>query len=87
MYRSTCRWPPHRSPAVERRTPPSLAERPGAIADQLRANFAALGYPLQTSGSDRAAPALIECYPHVALLALLQRDYRMSYKVSRSGQY
>ena len=86
VCRSTCPWPPHRSPAVERRTPPSPAERPGAIADQLRADFAALGYPLHTSGSDPAAPALIECYPHVALLALLQRDYRVPYKVSRSGQ-
>ena len=63
------------------------ADRPGAIADQLRADFAALGYPLHTSGSDQAAPALIECYPHVALLALLDRNYRVPYKVSRSGQY
>ena len=62
-------------------------ERPGAIADQLRADFAALGYSLQTNGSNPAAPALIECYPHVALLALLKRDYRVPYKVSRSGQY
>ena len=63
------------------------AERPGSIADQLRANFAALGVPLHTSGSDLTEPALIECYPHVALLALLKRDYRVPYKVSRSGQY
>jgi len=63
------------------------AERPDAIADQLRADFAALGYPLHTSIGDPAAPALIECYPHVALLALLTRDYRVPYKVSRSGQY
>ena len=63
------------------------AERPGAIADQLRADFASLCVPLHTSGSDPAAPALIECYPHVALLALLKRDYRVPYKVSRSGQY
>ena len=63
------------------------AERPGSIADQLRADFAALGVPLHTSGSDLTEPALIECYPHVALLALLKRDYRVPYKVSRSGQY
>ena len=63
------------------------AERPGAIADQFRADFAALGYPLHTNGSDQRAPALIECYPHVALLALLNRNYRVPYKVSRSGQY
>ena len=63
------------------------AERPGALADQLRADFAAHGYPLHTSGSDPAAPALIECYPHVALLALLKREKRVPYKVSRSGKY
>ena len=63
------------------------AERPGAIADQLRADFAALGYPLHTNGNEHSAPALIECYPHVALLALLKRDYRVPYKVSRSGKY
>ena len=63
------------------------AERPGAIADQLRADFASLGYHLHTNGNKQAAPALIECYPHVALLALLKRDYRLPYKVSRSGQY
>ena len=44
------------------------AERPGAIADQLRAEFAALGVPLHTNGSYPAVPALIECYAHVALL-------------------
>ena len=62
-------------------------ERPGAIADQLRADFAALGYRLHTNGSEQSVPALIECYPHVALLALLKRDYRVPYKVSRSGRY
>ena len=63
------------------------AERPSAIADQLRADFTSLGIPLQTSNADPSTPTLIECYPHVALLALLKRDYRVPYKVSRSGQY
>ena len=63
------------------------AERPGAITDQLRADCAALGYSLHTNDSDQAGPSLIECYPHVALLALLKRDYRLPYKVSRSAQY
>ena len=63
------------------------AERPGAIADQLRADFAALGYPLHTNGSGQATPALIECYPHVALLALLTRGFRVPYKVGRSSKY
>ena len=63
------------------------ADRPGAIADQLRADCAALGVTLHTNGSEKSAPALIECYPHVALLALLKRNYRVPYKVSRSGRY
>ena len=63
------------------------AERPGAMADQLRADFAALGVILQTNSKGHTAPALIECYPHVALLDLLKRDYRVPYKVSRSGKY
>jgi predicted RNase H-like nuclease len=63
------------------------AERPGAIADQLRERFAELGVALHTTTTARQGPALIECYPHVALLALLNRDYRVPYKVSRSAQY
>ena len=59
-------------------------KRPGAIADQLRADFAALGVS-HTNASKQTTPALIECYPHVALLALLKRDYRVPYKVSRSN--
>ena len=63
------------------------AERPGSIADQLRADFAALGCGLHTTITPRPFPALIEVYPHVALLALLNRDYRVPYKASRSLQY
>ena len=63
------------------------SERPGAIADQLRGDVAALGYRLHTITTARAFPALIEVYPHVALLALLERNYRVPYKVSRSLQY
>jgi len=35
----------------------------------VHADFAALGYLLHTSGSDPAAPVLIECYPHIEHLA------------------
>ena len=63
------------------------SERPGAIADQLRGDFAALGYQLHTTAVPTPFPALIEVYPHVALLALLERNYRVPYKVSRSLQY
>ena len=60
------------------------AERPGAIADQLRADCKALGFALHTAAGNNSPPALIEVYPHVALLALLKRRYRVPYKVSRS---
>ncbi|CRY92282.1 conserved hypothetical protein [Synechococcus sp. WH 8103] len=63
------------------------ALRPGAIADQLRERFAELGVALHTTTPARQGPALIECYPHVALLALLNRNYRVPYKVSRSALY
>ena len=63
------------------------AERPGAIADRLRGNLASLGCSLHTTSCNQGLPALIEVYPHVALLALLGRDYRVPYKVSRSLQY
>ena len=63
------------------------AERPGAIADRLRGNLTSLGCNLHTTSCNRELPALIEVYPHVALLALLGRDYRVPYKVSRSLQY
>ena len=63
------------------------AERPGAIADRLRGNLATLGCNLHTTSGKRKFPALIEVYPHVALLALLGREYRVPYKVSRSLQY
>ena len=63
------------------------AQRPGAIADRLRGNLATLGCSLHTTSANRDLPALIEVYPHVALLALLGREYRVPYKVSRSLQY
>ena len=63
------------------------AERPGAIADRLRGNLATLGCNLHTTSGNLDFPALIEVYPHVALLALLGREYRVPYKVSRSLQY
>ncbi|QNI88495.1 conserved hypothetical protein DUF429 [Synechococcus sp. ROS8604] len=63
------------------------SRRAGAIADQLRERFAELGVPLHTTTPHLQGPALIECYPHVALLTLLNRNDRVPYKVSRSAQY
>jgi predicted RNase H-like nuclease len=62
--------------------------RPGEISDKLRAKFADLGYPLATTETPQGrTPALVEVYPHPALLVLLDAQYRMPYKISRSGRY
>jgi len=64
------------------------AERPGPIADQLRADFDAAGFPLATSTVvSKRAPALIEVYPHPALLTLLKVDDRLPYKAARLRRY
>jgi predicted RNase H-like nuclease len=63
------------------------AQRPGAIADGIRQQLQEHGYRLQVAGAQPAPCGLIEVYPHVALLALLESQYRVPYKVSRSLQY
>ena len=63
------------------------AQRPGAIADGIRHDLEDCGYGLQTVAAQPGPGGLIEVYPHVALLALLESKYRVPYKVSRSLQY
>jgi predicted RNase H-like nuclease len=63
------------------------AERPGAIADALRAGFAAHGYALAVAGAPAPRRALLEVFPHAALVALLGADYRIPYKLARAAQY
>jgi len=61
--------------------------RPGPISDELMRQLGESGYGLQTlcpNGSSRQA---IEVYPHPALLTLLGSDYRIPYKVCKSGRY
>jgi len=62
------------------------AERPGPIADTLRRDFEAHGFGLATT-ADRPRRAMLEVYPHAAVLALLGADYRVPYKLSRAAQY
>lgn len=60
------------------------------IADRLCHILADLGYPLAVNRPDGAPleyPATIEVYPHPALLCLLNRDYRLPYKVGKSRRY
>jgi predicted RNase H-like nuclease len=64
------------------------AQRPGPLADEVRARAAALGFPLATASTPAGAcPALIEVYPHPALLHLLPCDYRVPYKVVKTTRY
>ena len=64
------------------------ATRPGPLAGMLTEQLRGEGYPLATTAvTPLATPCAIEVYPHPALLVLLQRDYRIPYKVSRSGKY
>jgi predicted RNase H-like nuclease len=62
-------------------------QRPGAIADGIRQDLEVCGYGLQTAADQPGPGGVIEVYPHVALLALLESKYRVPYKVSRSLQY
>jgi predicted RNase H-like nuclease len=64
------------------------ATRPGPISDVLCAEFRELGYPLATvTTPPGTSPALIEVYPHPALLVLMDAPYRVQYKVSKAGRY
>jgi predicted RNase H-like nuclease len=64
------------------------AERPGALADRLRADAEDLGYPLGTAATRAGqTPALLEVYPHPALLRLLGAPYRLPYKVANRRKY
>jgi predicted RNase H-like nuclease len=59
--------------------------RPGAISDDLTTAFSEMGYPLATSGQPEHA--LIEVYPHPALVELACADRRLPYKASKVGTY
>jgi predicted RNase H-like nuclease len=67
------------------------AERPGKISDALREAFADCGYRLQTAAHPSPpyldTPALIEVYPHPALVELTGATERLRYKISRANKY
>jgi predicted RNase H-like nuclease len=64
-------------------TPSQL--RPGKLSDDLTTGFAQAGYPLLTLGA--SFPALIEVYPHPALIELAKADRRLPYKHAKSRKY
>lgn len=66
---------------------PSLT-RPGPLGARLSSAIRASGYELATTTTPPAEiNRLVEVYPHPALLALLHRDSRVPYKVSKSRKY
>jgi predicted RNase H-like nuclease len=62
------------------------ALRPGPLSTLCVEQFAAEGYSLETHANE-APSSLIEVYPHVALLALMNLPYRLAYKGSKSLAY
>lgn len=63
-------------------------ERPGAISGVLRDQFAELGFPIATTATPTGtSPALVEVYPHPALLVLMNAGYRVPYKIAKAARY
>lgn len=63
-------------------------QRPGRVADEFLKDATAAGFSLRTRSSDKnTAPALLEVYPHVALLELCQAEFRLPYKFARRRRY
>jgi predicted RNase H-like nuclease len=61
-------------------------ERPGRIADTLRAECEREGYTLWTS-SAAPRPGLVEVYPHPALIELTGACRRLPYKHAKAAKY
>jgi len=62
--------------------------RPGLVTQTLHSGFSRHGFSLATLAPRASTtPALVEVYPHAALLRLLDIDYRLPYKISKSTKY
>jgi predicted RNase H-like nuclease len=72
----------HRGCAVHSPTP----TRPGETGRKLQQGFETAGFVLATA-SRGDLPALIEVYPHVALLGLTGRERRIPYKAAKTSRY
>jgi predicted RNase H-like nuclease len=64
-------------------TDPRLA----AASERLHRSFIERSFALATAAAPRHPRALLEVFPHTALLALLPSPYRVQYKVARAGRY
>jgi predicted RNase H-like nuclease len=63
------------------------AGRPGSVGRELQAALEAAGFRLATAHDAVAAGAIVEVYPHPALLRLMQTARRVPYKVGKTGSY
>ena len=63
-------------------------ERPGLLSRCLTRQLADAGFPLATTDrTSHQRPCALEVYTHPALLSLMDRDYRVPYKVAKSKKY
>jgi predicted RNase H-like nuclease len=62
-------------------------QRPGKVSDALYEDAQRAGFVLKTLGSSMDGGALLEVYPHVALLELCGAERRIPYKISRRRRY
>ena len=62
--------------------------RPGILGQTLSRDFETTGYAIAHANVPSGIPRrLVEVYPHIALLNLLGRNYRVPYKVGKSSKY
>ena len=61
--------------------------RPGRVSEEIRDGFQRCGFPLATNLGNLSDHALIETYPHPALLSLMKVSYRVRYKIGNSKRY
>jgi predicted RNase H-like nuclease len=62
-------------------------ERPGELGRRITESFSDLHFTLAVKGSPPSSRALVEVYPHTALIRLMQSDERRKYKVQKSTKY
>lgn len=62
--------------------------RPGQLGRTLMQNLISAGYPLaNTTTPPGTLQRTVEVYPHPALLTLMDRKYRIPYKINKSTRY
>lgn len=62
-------------------------DRPGRISEEIRDCFQECGFQLATNANRLPERALIETFPHPALLSLMKTRFRVPYKVGNSRKY